>query len=189
MTRKGMTRKGMTRTARLLSVPALLLAAVVCQAPVAVADPADPGSWPIADGDFSTEGDPGWVFFLPQGFDGRGCGIGPDGTIGCDIVPSRWPDGTSVQAGLPGPPGFYSCGDAYCPLPPADADQVVAGPDQRAEYGHADTMTFTRDVDVLFPGYRVINGEASCGVGYQGSVRCDSGEHGFSVSALGVMFR
>lgn len=180
----------MTVPLRFAVALALMSAAVLYPDWTAVAEPADPATWPVADGDFTSPGDPGWVFFTPQGFEGRGCGIGPDGLIGCDIVPSRWPDGTPVQAGLEGPPGSYSCGDGYCPLPPPDADRIIAGPQQRAEYVTSGTQTFTRDVGELSPGYRVVNGGAACyvGSGSPRSVVCDSGEHGFSVQAVGVSF-
>lgn len=140
-----------------------------------------PQSWPIAQGNFTSPEDPGWVFFGPYG-----CGIGPDGTIGCDRVPARWPDGTPVQAGLPGPPGSYSCGGKRCPLPPPGANQVVAGPQQPAEYVESLTPTFTRDVDNLPEGYRLANGDAWCATGYQGSVTCTSGENGFSINTVGA---
>jgi len=150
--------------------------------------PDDPGA--LAEGDFTTTADPGWIFFQPEGFGGNGCGIAPDGTVGCDIVPSRWPDGTPVQAGQPGPAGSYSCGGANCPLPPPGANQIVTGPEDPAHYAESATATFTRDVDVLVPGYRLVNGAGWCyvGSGSPRSVVCNSGDHGFSVQALGVRF-
>lgn len=180
----------MTASTRVLPAIALMCAAVLHPVWTAVAEPADPSSWPVASGDFTTPADPGWIFFKPAGFGGGGCGIGPDGMIGCDIVPSRSADGIPVQAGVPGPPGSYSCGDDYCPLPPSGADQIVAGPQQRAGYVESSTPTFTRDVDDLSPGYRVVNGDGWCyvGSGSPRSVVCQSGEHGFSVQAVGVRF-
>lgn len=170
------------------SVLGLLAAVGLCMTPVAGAEPADPATWPVADGNFTSPDDPGWVFFKPYGFDGHGCGISPDGDVGCDIVPSRWPDGTPVQAGVPGPPGFYSCGDDYCPLPPPDADQIVAGPQQRGQYNRSDNPTFTRDVDVLTGGHRLGNGAAVCrlGTGSPLILTCDTGGHGFRVQAVGA---
>ena len=181
----------MTSLARVLVAMGLACAASLSMVSVAVAEPSDPDTWPVAEGDFTSPGDPGWIFFKPHGFGGRGCGIAPDGMIGCDIVPGRWPDGTPVQAGVPGPPGFYSCGDQYCPLPPAGADQIVVSPLQRAEYAQSDTQDFTRDVGVLYEGYRLVNGNASChlGTGSPLVLSCDSGEHGFKVDASGVSFR
>lgn len=142
---------------------------------------ASPLTWPVAQGNFTSPSDPGWVFFGPYG-----CGIGPDGTIGCDRVPARWPDGTPVQAGVPGPPGFYSCGGRRCPLPPPGANQIVAGPQQPAEYVESPTPTFTRDVASLPEGYRLVNGDAWCATGYQGSVFCASGDNGFVIDAVGA---
>jgi hypothetical protein len=141
-----------------------------------------PQTWPIAQGDFTSPGDPGWVFFGPYG-----CGIGPDGTIGCDRVPARWPDGTPVEAGQPGPPGSYSCEGSRCPLPPPGANQIVAGAQQPAEYVQSAIPTFTRDVDDLPEGYRLANGDAWCAVGYQGSVSCTSGQNGFVINTLGAI--
>ena len=46
--------------------------------------------------------------------------------------------------------------------------------------GDSDTLTFTRDVDVLPEGHQLRNGDAFCLVGYQGSVSCATGEHGFT---------
>lgn len=181
----------MTSIARFLSAIGLACAASLCLASAAVAEPSDPGTWPLAEGDFTSQGDPGWIFFKPHGFGGQGCGIGPDGTIGCDIVPSRWQDGTPVQAGVMGPPGFYSCGDSFCPLPPPGADQIIVGPLQRADYAASDTPTFTRDVGVLYEGYRLVNGNASCrlGTGSPLVLSCNSGDHGFTVHAFGVSFQ
>jgi hypothetical protein len=48
----------------------------------------------------------------------------------------------------------------------------------------SDTATFTRDVDVLLGGHRIDNGNASCSVGYQGTVSCTIGEHGFTIASL-----
>lgn len=172
-------------------LPALaLMCLAVFQPATALAEPSDPGTWPIADGNFTSPADPGWIFFKPNGFGDRGCGIGPDGAVGCDIVPSRWPDGTPVQAGMAGPPGSYSCGGGYCPLPPPGADQIVASPQQQAAYAQADTQTFTRDVGVLYEGYRLVNGNTSCrlGTGSPLVLTCNSGEHGFRVQAVGVGF-
>ena len=66
-------------------------------AAVGTATPAAADTYPEAQGHYTSPEDPGWVYFLsPPGYggsrDGRavnqfGCGIGPDGTVGCDAVP------------------------------------------------------------------------------------------------------
>ena len=33
---------------------------------------------------------------------------------------------------------------------------------------------------MLTSGYKLVNGGASCAVGWQGSVGCEAGEHGFT---------
>lgn len=153
-----------------------------------------PETWPVAQGDFTSPGDPGWVFFKPffgpAGLTGPkadalrsaqyGCGIGPDGTVGCDTVPS-----SASPPGQPGPPGSFSCGDQFCPLPPPGTNQTVVGPEQTAQYVQSDTPTFTRDVDQLPEGYKLVNGDAWCAVGYQGSISCISGTNGFTLAGWG----
>ena len=179
--------------ARALTVAGLVcsaaLGATAIDSPFAGAAPTDPATWPLADGNFASQGDPGWVFFKPAGFDGHGCGIAPDGTIGCDIVPARWSDGTPVQEGAPGPPGSYSCEGMRCPLPPSGATEIVAGPQQPASYVQSGTAAFTRDVDVLVSGYRLVNGAAWCYVGNQGTVSCSSGNNGFTISNVAAILK
>lgn len=142
--------------------------------------PAD--TWPLAQGDFTSPGDPGWVYFThpshPADFPG-GCGIGPDGTVGCDLVPPLEHPGAS------GPPGSYSCEGRRCPLPPPGTNQTVAGPQQPAEYVHSDVATFTRDVGELPAGHRLVNGNAWCVAGWQGAVSCVSGANGFTIAWWG----
>lgn len=149
-------------------IGATALAGALCTAAPAAAEP-----YPVADGHYTSAVDPGWVFFLsPPGFGGVrngqavnqfGCGIGPDGTVGCDVVPD--PDNVEY--------------DARTVVPP-DADQTVATPQQPGEYRHSDALTFTRDVDVLPEGHQLVNGPAYCLVGFQGSVSCSTGAHGFT---------
>ena len=171
---------------RALVATALAVATVAAAPGIAGADPDDPTTWPLAQGNFTVASDPGWIFFKPQGFAGRGCGIAPDGVIGCDIVPARWADGTPVQAGIPGPPGFYSCGGQNCPLPPAGANQLVVSPQEAARYAESPVPAFTRDVDTLPTESRIVNGSAWCRLSQQGYLRCVTGDHGFSVNAVGV---
>ena len=66
---------------------------------------------------------------------------------------------------------------------PSGANQTVVDASAPARYVHSDTPTFTRDVDVLREGHRLDNGDATCGMGYQGTVRCVIGEHSFVVSS------
>lgn len=165
----------------------------LASAPQSAADPSDPGTWPEVDaGGYTTTGDPGWVFFRAGNEEGTGCGIGPDGTVGCDIVVARNADGTPVDEGPKGPPGFYACNppggnDYYCPLPPAGTNQVVAGPRQPAHYVDSDTRTFTRNVKVLPEGFRLVNGNASCYVSpaSPGGINCTTGGNGFLWSSWG----
>jgi hypothetical protein len=44
------------------------------------------------------------------------------------------------------------------------------------------TPTFTREVDVLPEGRQLENGTAKCARGMQGSMHCETGEHGFVIS-------
>ena len=151
-----------------LRVMSAVAAAAVCTATPAAADP-----YPEAPGHFTSPDDPGWIYFLsPRGYGGQrdgqpvdqfGCGIGPDGTVGCDVVPNP------VQIGAEPPT-----------VVPPGANQTVATPQQPADYRHSDGWEFTRDVDVLPEGHQLRNGDAFCLVGYQGSVSCTTGEHGFT---------
>ena len=149
-------------------IPALatLSAIALYAASPAAADPSpsdDTNVYPVAQGHYTSVGDPGWIYFLtPMGGlaahpDGQpvtqfGCGIGPDGTVGCDAVPSPEQVG-DVSATAFAPP---------------DANETIAGPQQPAQYRHADTLTFTRDVDVLPEGRQLVNGDAFCPCGMPG---------------------
>lgn len=165
----------------------------VAAVPQANAEPDDPNTWPVADNaDYGATADPGWVFFVPAGGAARGCGIGPDGTVGCDIVVPRNDDGSVVQWGAPGPPGYYSCNfpgqeQLDCPLPPPGTNQIVADPWRPARYVQSTALNFTRDLGVLAPGYRLLNGGASCYVAgaSPGGVTCKTGDNGFHWSAAG----
>ena len=190
------------RTASVLALVAATSPVTIATADPDTCDPVDGASnscagqpmetWPLAQGNFTSPTDPGWIyfkpFFLPAGFTGPkadamraeqyGCGIGPDGTVGCDHVPSDpW------QGNSPG------CGDLRCPPPPPGANQTVAGPQQPGEYVQSPVATFTRDVDDLPQGYRLANGDAWCAVGYQGSVTCNSGANGFTLAWWGGSLR
>jgi hypothetical protein len=143
-----------------------LFAVAVSVAPVAAAEP-PPGNdvvdtYPLGQGHYTTAADPGWIYFKTPGKSGYSdsCGISPNGdTVGCDEVPY----------------------DA-----PTDTNQTVVNSWEPAAYRHSDTPTFTRDVDVLPEGRRLVNGGTSCATGYQGTVHCktNGGEHGFIVSGV-----
>ena len=158
---------------RVISLFGMVSAAALLAAAPALADPPGPQPWPVADGHYTSTGDPGWIYFLsPQGYGGArdgvavaqfGCGIGPGGTVGCDVVPDP------VQIG-----------DAPATVVPTGANQTIASAQEAGRYVHSDRLTFTRDVDVLPAGHELVNGGASCQVGYQGSVTCQVGDHGFT---------
>jgi hypothetical protein len=150
-----------------------LFAAALAAAPVAGADnPAPDPQYPLAQGNYTTEQDPGWVYFVvdfpmkPDLHDFFGCGIGPDGTVGCDRVPH--PDQYPLME-----PATY---------PPPGTNQTVATAAETASYRFSLTPTFTREVDVLPEGRMLVNGDASCWRGLQGTMACRSGEHGFRLS-------
>lgn len=133
----------------------------VTAVPVAAAGPPrDVGvidTYPVAQGNYTNmPADWYWIFFKTP--DGRACGIAPNGgDVGCDAVPADAPQGTN-QTVIP-----------------------VAEP---ASYRHSDIATFTRDVDVLPAGQRLIIQGSTCavgaqGTGYQGTVICKKTSGGF----------
>jgi len=154
---------GLTVLGKSFAVVAGVLGTALATAPAAPADP-PPGTedfhdYPIAQGNYTSPAQDDFyrVFFKTP--DGRFCGILPNGgPVGCDSAPR----------------------DA-----PAGSNQTVVSSGGPAEYKHADTPFFTRDVDVLPEGYRLQNWGASCGVGHQGTVMCTTyGGHGFLISAV-----
>lgn len=170
----------------------LVAGAMACAPAAAADDSGDPSTWPVVpNSGYTTSADPGWVFFRAYSESGQGCGIGPDGTVGCDIVVQRNSDGTAVSDGPQGPPGFYACnppgGNLDCPLPPPGANQVVADPQTAARYIDSDAPTFTRNVNVLPAGYRIVNGGAWCYVSTAspGGINCRTGDNGFLWSSWG----
>jgi hypothetical protein len=148
-----------------IAVSVVSSAIALASAPVALADPAQPPdirSYPIAQGNYTTPTDFYQVFFKTP--DGRHCGIGPNGgPVGCDAVPLDAPTGMN---------------------------QTVVNSWGPASYQHSDTPTFTRDVDVLPEGYRLENWGATCAVGPEATVTCETyGQHGFLISSLyGVLW-
>ena len=117
-------------------------------------------NYPLARGRYTTEDDAGWVFFKTES--GQACGIGPNGTVaGCDKKTMDAPEGTN---------------------------QTVVQDSAAASYVYSGTPTFTRDVDVLPAGRRLVSGGATCTVGYQGTVGCTIGDHKFVIaSTYGVL--
>ena len=76
--------------------------------------------------------------------------------MGCDAVPTDAPPGTN---------------------------QTVVNSWAPAEYRRSDTASFTREVDVLPEGHRLENWGATCAVGHQGMVHCETyNDHGFVLS-------
>ncbi|ABM12107.1 hypothetical protein ACORG1_06630 [Mycobacterium sp. TJFP1] len=137
-------------------------AAVIMAAPASAAPPGgddasgDIDAYPLAEGDYTTPDDYGWVFFTTP--DGRACGIGPNGgPVGCDAVAADAPPGVNQT-------------------------WVMSwGP---AEYRYSDTASFTRGVDMLPVGERVESLGGACAVTSPDTVRCETyGNHGFILSA------
>jgi hypothetical protein len=128
--------------------------------------------YPLAEGNYTTRQDPGWVYFVvdfpwkPGIHDFFGCGIGPDGTVGCDRVPH--PDQYPLME-----PKTY---------PPPGTNQTAATQSDAASYRFSPIPMFTREVDVLPEGRQLVNGNAQCRRGLQGSMSCQTGEHGFRLS-------
>ncbi len=148
-----------------MAVAVAIVGLALSATPAAGADP-PPGddirSYPIATGNYTTPDDFYFVFFKTP--DGRSCGIGPNGgPVGCDTVPAN---------------------------APPDTNQTVVNSWAPAEYRHSDTASFTRDVDVLPEGQRLENWGATCAVGQQGTVRCETyNNHGFVLaSTYGVLW-
>jgi hypothetical protein len=114
-------------------------------------------SYPLAEGDYSAHGPSnyGWVFFTTP--EGIGCGIAPNGgPAGCDAVP---------------------------PGAPAGTNQTVATSWAAGQYRTSDTPTFTKAAAVLPRGQRVQTLGGACAVDGYGAVHCESGSHGFILSA------
>lgn len=104
----------------------------------------------------------GTVFFTTP--DGRHCAIyWNNGPSGCDAVPIDAPEGTNqVRVGI------------------VEAAHIVA----------AEEPTFTHpDAQVLPEGHRITLENTTCGVGYQGTVSCEVGEHGFVLAATYSVLR
>ncbi|MGY0503130.1 hypothetical protein ACWZHB_31990 [Nocardia sp. FBN12] len=105
---------------------------------------------------------PGSVFFTTP--DGRHCAIyWNNGPAGCDAV--------SLDA-------------------PAGTDQLRVAILEAAHFVDADRPGFTHPAAKVLPeGHRVTSGNTTCGVGYQGTVSCEVGAHGFTLSAVYSVLR
>ncbi|WP_234815295.1 hypothetical protein [Mycolicibacterium duvalii] len=122
--------------------------------------PGDTDSYPIAEGDYTTDRY-GWMYFTTP--DGKSCGMAANGgPVGCDAVAA----------------------DA-----PPDVNQTYVAIWAPAEYRYSDTATFTADVDVLPVGQQLQIIGSSCAVTAFDTVRCETGgEHGFILSADSSVF-
>ena len=67
---------------------------------------------------------------------------------------------------------------------PPGANQTAADRSEPDSYRFPDTATFTRDVDILPEGHRLVTGDARCAMDSQGSLSCHTGEHGFAFASI-----
>ncbi|WP_330232717.1 hypothetical protein OHA40_09655 [Nocardia sp. NBC_00508] len=148
-----------------LSAIASLATAAVFATP-AVADDGSLGQLVPVDAAEYLSSDPhyrGTVFF--QAPDGRDCAIYfNDGGAGCDAVPADAPQGTN---------------------------QVRTSGYEIARYTVSATPTYTypAGAKVLPEGHKITWSNATCGVGLQGTITCDVGDHGFTIAATyGVLY-
>ncbi|MEV6334730.1 hypothetical protein AB0M12_08425 [Nocardia vinacea] len=137
----------------------LAIAAVATAAGPAAADPNGLDQLTPVDETGYLVDDPhyrGAVFF--QSPDGRNCGFFLNGPAGCDAVPIDAPPGTN---------------------------QVRSSTVEAAHFVTADQTTFTYPggAQVLPEGQKVAVGGTTCGIGYQGTVTCETGAHGFTIAA------
>lgn len=149
--------------------------------PAAAPGYTDPTTWPTAVGNFSSADQPGWVYFIPESSSVvLGCGIGPDGTAGCDIVPDKVTEMVPADRKAPGTYGCDMPGmESYrCPIPPQGTKNVVVQTDSPAQYSSSGS-SFVRNVDVLKTGYRLENGGSSCYVSDQAVTVCQAGGNKF----------
>lgn len=104
----------------------------------------------------------GTVFFATP--DGRHCAIfWNHGPAGCDAVPIDAPPGTN---------------------------QLRTSSVEAAHFVTSDIPTFTHpEAKVLPEGHRITLENTTCGVGFQGTVSCEVGEHGFTLAATYSVLR
>lgn len=97
------------------------------------------------------------VFF--QTPDGRNCAIfWNNGPVGCDAAPT----------------------DA-----PPETNQLRTSVTEAAHFRNSPEPTFTlpEGATVLPEGHKITLANATCGMGYQGAVTCEVGDHGFTLAA------
>ena len=143
----------------LSTIAPLAAATLVFAAGPAAADPSGLDQLtPVDDTGYLVD-DPnykGTVFFRTP--DGRECGFYLNGPAGCDAVPIDAPQGTNqVRSSTLEPAHFLT------------ADQP--------------TFTYPGGAQVLPEGHKVSLGGTTCGIGYQGTVTCETGPHGFTIAA------
>ncbi|MFJ1456525.1 hypothetical protein [Nocardia sp. N2S4-5] len=113
---------------------------------------------PVDIGEYRTDSTEfGGVFFRTP--DGRACAIhGDNGPAGCDAVPMDAPEGTN---------------------------QVRVTSTEVARYVVSAAPIFTSPggAKVLPEGHRLTLENTTCGVGFQGTVSCEAGAHGFTIAA------
>jgi hypothetical protein len=102
----------------------------------------------VSSGQASTAqgpGDDGWIFFIVE--------VGE---------PSDYHDQLEAQTARPGAAVFPipSRSVSNPDLVPPGANQTVANRSEPGSYRFSDTPTFTRDVDILPEGHRLVNGDA-----------------------------
>ncbi|MFC9896287.1 hypothetical protein ACFVMC_21575 [Nocardia sp. NPDC127579] len=80
--------------------------------------------------------------------------------------------------------GYVGC-DAVSMDAPPGTNQLRAATWEAAGFRFSDQPNFTHpDARVLPEGHRLTWDSATCGVGYQGTVTCAAGPHGFTLSAV-----
>lgn len=150
----------MLNRAHLLVLPTLAAALALTASP-ATAQPGDLDEWTPVDYTeyLATDAEhSGGLYFRPP--DGRNCAFHwNSGPVGCDAV--------SLDA-------------------PAGTNQIRASIIEPAHFVTADHPTFTHPngAKTLPEGHKVTFANTTCGVGYQGTVDCETGDHGFILSAV-----
>lgn len=143
----------------LLALPVLAAALAITAGPAA-AQTGDLDQWtPVDYRDYlATDAEHNGALFFETP-DGRSCGFHwNSGPAGCDAVPIDAPPGTN---------------------------QIRSSTIEPAHFVTADHPTFTHPdgARVLPEGHKITFAGTTCGVGYQGTVDCETGDHGFVLAA------